>query len=189
MALRIGVIAEDHSDIDVFEEITRKISKKDFVLRKFVGRGCGKIKKECAGWAQNLRDQNCSLLVLIHDLDENDLTSLEKQLTIALHPSPIKNNLIVIPVKEIEAWLLSDEVAIKSAMNIKVSIPAVGNPESIDNPKEYLERLVEKKTMGKKHYLNTTHNKKIAALLNLAKVKKCKSFLPLELFLNRHLAN
>lgn len=189
MAIRIGVIAENHSDIDIFEEIARKISKKEIVLRKFVGRGCGKIKKECADWARNLKEQNCSLLVLIHDLDDNDLSRLKQQLNDALHPPSIKNNIVVVPVREIEAWLLSDESAIRSAMNIKSPVAAIGNPESIDNPKEYLERLVERKTNGRKHYLNTAHNKKIAALLNIAKVKKCKSFLPLELFLSQHLSN
>jgi hypothetical protein len=189
MAIRIGVIAENDSDIDVFEEIVKKISKKQIALRRFIGKGCGKIRKECVGWAKNFKEQNCSLLVLLHDLDRNNLPDLMQQLRTALNPPYIKHHIIVIPVREIEAWLLSDEIAIRTAMNIKSVIPSIGNPESIDDPKEYLERLVEKKSLGRKHYLNTVHNKKIASLLNLTKIKKCKSFLPLESFLQQHLAH
>lgn len=187
MTIRIGLIAEDHSDVDVFAEIAVKIAKKDFLVRKFVGKGCGKLKKECKNWATNLKEQNCTLLVLIHDLDKNEIPNLQKQLIQALSPSPIKHNLVVIPVREIEAWLLSDEDAIRSAMNLRTKVPRVANPESLDSPKEHLGRLVEQKSGGRKHYLNTVHNKKIASLLKIENVRRCKSFLPLEQFLRQHI--
>ncbi len=187
MTIRIGVIAEDQSDVDIFDALTRKIAKKDYAIRKFVGHGCGKIKKDCFQWAQNLREQKCSLLILIHDLDNNKYSNLEQELIKALSPSPIKNNLVVIPIKEIEAWLLSDENAIQSAMNLKNKVPRIPNPENIENPKEYLGRLVEQKSGGSKHYLNTVHNKKIASTLSIEEVRRCKSFFVLEQFLVKHI--
>jgi hypothetical protein len=186
MITRIGVIAEDRSDIDVFCEITRKIAKRDFVIKPFLGKGCGKLRRECSGWAVNLREQNCTLLVLIHDLDNNEISDLQNQLREALGLSPIRNSLIVIPVKEIEAWLLSDEDAIRQAMNLRTRVSRIPNPETIDNPKEHIERLVEQKSQGRKHYLNTVHNKKIASMINIEKLKRCKSFLPLEQFLRQY---
>jgi hypothetical protein len=187
MTIRIGLIAEDHSDVDVFTEIAGKIAKRDFLVKKFVGKGCGKLKKECKSWAKNLKEQHCTLLVLIHDLDKNEAPYLQKQLMQALSPAPIKDNLIVIPVREIEAWLLSDEDAIRSAMNLRIKVPHIANPESLDNPKEHLGRLVEQKSEGRKHYLNTVHNKKIASLLRIENIRRCKSFLPLEQFLRQYI--
>jgi len=187
MTTRIGVIAEDISDVDVFREIVVKIAKRDFAIRKFVGFGCGKIKRECNRWARNLKEQNCTLLVLLHDLDKNNYTDLQSNLIGALSPSPIKNNIIVIPIKEVEAWLLSDEDAIRAVMNLRTKVSRVPNPENIDNPKEYLGRLIEQKSGGTKHYLNTVHNKKLASMVRLQSLERCKSFLHLEKFLLKNL--
>lgn len=187
MTTKIGVIAEDNSDVDVINELVVKISNKEIAIRKFVGHGCGKLRRECHQWAQNLKGQGCSLLILLHDLDNNDLSQLRAQLSQALHPSPIRSNVIIIPVKEIEAWLLSDEIAIRAAMNLRVAVKRISNPESVGNPKEYLGRLVEQKSNGTKHYLNTVHNKRIAALLSLEKLRRCRSFAPLESFVTENL--
>lgn len=187
MTTKIGVIAEDISDIDVFHEIVLKISKRDFAIRKFVGFGCGKIKRECNRWAKNLKEQNCALLVLIHDLDKNNVVDLHRQLVDSLSPSPIKKYIVVLPIKEIEAWLLSDEDAIRAVMNLRTKVSRIPNPENIDHPKEFLEKLIEKKSGGTKYYLNTVHNKKLAAKVKLENLKRCKSFLGLEKFLLEHL--
>ncbi len=187
MITRIGVIAEDVSDIDVLSELVGKITNHTYVIRKFVGYGCGKIKRECNRWARNLKEQNCSVLILMHDLDERDLPELKKELVDALYPSPIRNNIIAIPVKEIEAWLLSDEDAIRQGMNLRSKVSRIPNPEGIHRPKEHLGRLVEQRSGGTKHYLNTVHNRRIASALTVEKVRRCKSFLPLEQFIMKNI--
>jgi hypothetical protein len=188
MTIRIGVIAEDDCDIDVIKELIPKITPgKNFVVRKFVGHGCGKVRGKCRQWAQNLKEQNCSILILLHDLDDKVLRELQDNLFQTLNPCPIRKYVIVIPVKEIEAWLLSDEEAIRVAMNIRATISRIPNPETIMDPKKHLQHLVEIRSGKTKHYLNTVHNKKIAAELRVERLKRCESFLPLESFLLAHI--
>ena len=54
--IRIGVIAEDTSDVEVLYELTAKlIEPNKFSFRRFVGKGCGKIKRKCGAWASALQ--------------------------------------------------------------------------------------------------------------------------------------
>jgi uncharacterized protein DUF4276 len=184
MKNRLGIIAEDRSDVEVVAAIAVKVaSGRPLVVRSFVGHGCGKLRCKSRQWATNLREQQCNMLVLVHDLDKAHLPSLQAQLAGALYPSPIAHHILVIPVHEIEAWLLSDGSAIKRALNIKSPMPKVANPETIFNPKERLERLVYSVSHRTKRYLSTVHNRRIATELDLNKVRRCRSFAPLEAFL------
>jgi hypothetical protein len=185
---RIGLIAEDSSDVEVINELIRKIAAgRQFTIKKFVGHGCGKIRGKCLQWAQALKNQRCSSVILLHDLDNKSLPELEKQLKDSFRPCPIKKNVIIIPVQEIEAWLLCDEVAIKKALNLKDKVTHVANPESIVDPKKRLEEIIYLRSGKTKRYINTIHNRKIAAEISLTKLRRCKSFSPLEKFLHENL--
>jgi hypothetical protein len=120
---------------------------------------------------------------VIHDLDCNQLLQLQGDIRGALHPSPIADHIIVIPVREIEAWLLADHNAVGKALNLSKSIGKIPNPEAILRPKERLRDLVYFKSDKRKHYVNTIDNKKIASHTNLRNLRRCKSFVPLEAFL------
>src|ERR1700722_9838032 len=104
----IGVIAEDDSDIAVIDALVGKLAKAPYVIRPVSANGCGKIIGKCRGWAQNLRDRGCQCLLIVHDLDLRNITQLNEQLRASLEPSPISPHIVVIPVREIEAWLLAD---------------------------------------------------------------------------------
>ena len=68
MINRIGLIAEDYSDFEVVKQLTRKIAgSRQFVIKKFIGHGCGKIRQKCLQWAQVLKDKGCSSIILLHD--------------------------------------------------------------------------------------------------------------------------
>lgn len=182
MSKYVGVIAEDISDVDVINEIIAKVTNRNnFKIKKFIGHGRGKVLGKCHDWARNLKIKKCTLLIIIHDLDTNNLATLRKELGQALSPSPIVNNIIVIPIREIEAWLLADHLAINKTFGIKLN--KVPNPESIIRPKEHLKRLVYLKSMKRKIYINSAHNKKIAANATLKNFSRCKSFIPLNDFL------
>ena len=184
---RLGIIAEDDSDVDVVKVLASKVlPRQTLVVRSFVGRGCGKLRSKSRYWASSLREQKCSILVLVHDLDTARLATLRAQLAEALDPSPIANSVIVIPVHEIEAWLLSDSVAIRRAFHLKKPVPKTANPESIPRPKERLEHVVYATSRKTKRYVNTLHNGRIAAELDLNLVRRCPSFLLLENFLRQH---
>lgn len=174
----IGIIAEDESDVNSAKVLIKRIANNDHIgIRKFIGKGCGNIRKKCNAWANQLMLKGCSILILIHDLDTKDLNNLSGELSSALSPCPINKYMICIPVKEFEAWFLSDPEAIQRAMNLKKTPRIVGIPEQINSPKEYLGSIVFKTSQKEKIYINTRHNEKIARVLSVQKVKaRCNSF-------------
>lgn len=176
---RIGLIVEAQSDFETVKEIIAKISTKTkIVLKKALGKGCGKIRVKCRRMAIDLDNKGCEGLIIIHDLDDNDELELRKRILYSINPNPIGDYAIVIPIKAIEAWLLSDMKAIMNVFNYKKGkIKEIPNTEKIDKPKTYLTNLVNKRM--KKRYLNTAHNSKIAKKMDLNKIMKCKSFHPL----------
>jgi hypothetical protein len=186
MSIYIGVIAEDNSDVEVIEEIiAKKKSRHLFKLKKFVGHSCGKVRTKCHEWACILSIQKCSILILLHDLDENAVSDLRREIEEKLRPSPIATHIIVIPVREIEAWLLADHEAINKTFGL--SLKKIPNPESIRRPKEHLRDLVYLRSQKRRVYLNTAHNGKIAAKATLKQLSRCSSFVPLNDFLTEAL--
>jgi len=176
----VGIIAEDDSDVDSFKILIRRISGNGQIgIKKFVGRGCGKIKRKCNAWAKQLRDRGCGTLIIIHDLDNNVLDELRRKITIALDPCPVKKHMICIPVREFEAWLLSDVESIKLGLNLRNAPKEVRFPERIESAKEYLEKIVDKASNGEKLYLNTKHNAKLSEIITIDNIiSHCPSFVP-----------
>lgn len=182
MSSIIGLIAEDKSDIEVINEILgRYFTGNSYSIKKYVGNGCGKLKQKCASWADNLVKRGCNFIIVFHDLDKNDEMVLRKTLTDKIDAINIDHYLIVIPIEEMEAWLLSDPQALKKTFKLKKPPRVTLNTESINSPKEYLRDLIWKS--GKVRYLNTVHNVKIARNISLANYRRCKSFKPLDKYL------
>lgn len=180
--LKIGVIAEEDNDVDVLYEFTSKlIAKKSFSFKQFVGHGCGKLRRKCGVWANNLHQRGCSHLVILHDLDvwkENELRAiLDKSIT----GVAFRLSVVLIPIQELEAWLLSDAQALRKVFGMRQDPKTPARPERIASPKEYLGRLIWKST--KARYLNTIHNKKIAAETRIPSLAKCPSFSRYPIFL------
>ena len=189
MAIKIGIIAEDKSDVDVVTAFAKSLAAKTIQTKWFKGDGCGKIHAKCHSWAEALRLKGCSVLILLHDLDEKKVTVLHKSLTGALMPSPISKFIIAIPIRELEAWLLCDNAAITSALKLKKAFPRIANPETIFRPKERLRDLVYSLSQQRITYVTTIHNPKIAEKASIEEIaKRCASFLPLKQFLETHLA-
>jgi hypothetical protein len=174
----VGVIAEDTSDINTIDILIRKIAHSRYSIKSFKGDGCGKIIGKCRAWSQNLFEQGCRYLLIFHDLDKKDIAQLRAKLASALGVCPIERHLIVIPVEEIEAWLLADHAAITATMNLKTPQKAIADPENIRNPKERLARLVYEKSRHARRYINTVDNVKIASALKPENLMRCRSFVP-----------
>ncbi len=187
----IGIIAEDDSDFLSARMLIKRISANNkLTAHKFLGKGCGKIKKKCNAWAKVLNKKGCGTLVLIHDSDTNNPDRLRTELKIALSPCPIQNHLICIPIQEFEAWFLSDPDAIKSGLKLRKAPSIKGLPEQIDSPKEFLGELVHRTSNGEKIYINTKHNEKISQFLSIKKVlNRCPSFSSFYCFIRKHLSN
>jgi hypothetical protein len=190
--MKIGIIAEDDSDVAVLREITLKlIGSSNVGFSKFVGDGCGKLRRKCGAWAKNLVRQGCPWVVVLHDLDTFNEGALRAQLTASVLTCGARLTVVLIPRRELEAWLLYDAAAIAAAFR-EHQLPKVpGNPENLADPKKHLRDLVWRKY--KKHYLNTIHNAVIASHIKVALLEKSGSFAPHVVFtkslkarLNRH---
>lgn len=175
--MKMGVIAEGDSDVAVIREITLSLLKPHKLkFKQFVGDGCGKLRRKCAAWARNLVLQGCHWVIVVHDLDTYDETALRIQLSRAVANAGAKNTVVLIPKREIEAWLLYDGKAIAGAFRESKPPKLPGDPELLPDPKEYLREIVWKQY--EKQYLNTVHNHRIAKLLNVSRLKKSASFSP-----------
>jgi hypothetical protein len=182
MAIKIGVIAEDISDIQVITEIVAKYLKPNsFSTKHFVGKGCGKLKNKCRAWVDSLIKQGCEHIFIFHDLDRNNEVHLRESIQGKIAELGFKNSLIVIPIEELEAWLLSDINAIRSVFSITAPLKQIPNAEMVKSPKEHIEKLVRK--ANNKIYLNTVHNKKIANLTLVEQLKTCSSYMPLHTYI------
>ncbi len=129
---------------------------------------------------QNL---GCTRFIVCHDADGPDpIPNRERVKNRIINPSGIRRDYcIVIPVQELEAWILAD---IECATNIFSSwMPAaIRNPEAISRPKEYLEKL-SRTCRQRPRYIHAVHNEQMAKHLDLKKVsRKCPAFRDLEEF-------
>jgi Domain of unknown function (DUF4276) len=175
--VKMGIIAEDDSDVAVVREFTLALVRpRRLGFRRFVGDGCGKLRRKCRAWAENLVQQGCPWIAVVHDLDINDEKTLRIELTGAIAHSGAQASVVLIPKREIEAWLLYDAAAIAAAFRERGHARLPGNPESISDPKRHLRDLVWKKY--RKEYLNTVHNVLIAKRINLKLLRSSQSFAP-----------
>lgn len=183
----IGIIAEEKEDVRVLETFAAKIvNEKAFSVKHFVGHGCGKLKKKCAIWANVLKTRGCELLIVVHDADAPHSTDVHAQLCSLLADCDLSKKLILVPVEELEAWLLADPAAIKKAFRMKRSPTIDSRPETIGSPKEKLRDIVWKES--KKRYVNSIHNPLIAKHVAIDRVlKKCPSFAPFPEFLTTNI--
>jgi len=173
--MSIGIIAEDNSDVDVMKAIALTILRpRNVAFKRFVGDGCGKLRRKCAAWATNLVRQGCRWVAVVHDLDTNEEESLRNTLTAAVDAANAEAAVVVIPRREIEAWLLYDASAIANAFG-EVKRPRLpGDPEMLTDPKRHLEQLVWR--TYRKRYLNTVHNAKIALHIDVSHLRRSNSF-------------
>ncbi len=175
--MKIGIIAEDESDVAVVREITLNLLKPKVVgFKRFLGGGCGKLRRKCSAWARNLVCQGCPCVVVVHDLDVHNEKQLRADLANAIKPAGATATVVLIPRREIEAWLLYDGAAIASAFRERRPPRLPGNPESLVDPKKHLRDLIWKKY--RKEYLNTVHNAVIAKEIDVLCLRDCRSFLP-----------
>jgi hypothetical protein len=175
--MKVGIIAEDDTDVAVVREVTLSLMRPRTVgFKRFIGNGCGKLRRKCGAWAINLVQQGCPWLAVVHDLDLYNEQQLRVELTEAIAPAKPKASVVLIPKREIEAWLLYDALAIAQVFNENQLAKLPGQPETLTDPKKHLRDLIWKKY--RKQYLNTIHNALIASRINVELLAKCASFAP-----------
>jgi hypothetical protein len=166
----IGIIAEDKSDVTCLSVLIHKICPDKTIILQGRGMGGGgnmfnatKMLRQI----QAMADDGCQHLVIIHDLDRNDTgelndeNNLRNRLQQTINGCKIVDKCIVIPIEEIEAWLLSEQY---------------DHPQQVHNPKSILRKT-------NKNY-KTSDNPKYAQKIDISLIaKKCPSFKPLQEFI------
>ena len=173
-----AVLAEDRSDVDSLVVLIRRISgmTNATILRKGFG-GCGELCRKAWSHIKDFADQGATHFIVCHDSDGNDPEAVREKVLGSLRAKldVPKDCCIVVPVQELEAWIIADEEAIKRAMPSLVIKP-VARPETVPSPKEWL-RSESRRGRSRPLYSPPIHNAKVAAYLDLKKVeKKCPSF-------------
>ena len=179
-----GIIGEDASDVNVLKVLVRRLRQDAGVPIKVKGyAGCGEMLRKGVAQLCAFADLGCTRFIICHDADGPDPAERFHRVNQELvRPAGIAGRCcVVIPVQELEAWILAD---IQAVTNVFASWhpESVANPESIQSPKEHLERLSRALNL-RPRYSHATHNERVAKYLDLAMVKrKCPSFRPLQEF-------
>jgi hypothetical protein len=185
--IKLGIIAEDKSDVKTLEKIIPKIKpSRSFSFKDMVTKGCAKIKIKGQAYSKTLKDRGCTHLIVVQDSDGKNADHLKRDLEKSIDTTHIKDRLILVTVQELEAWLLADTEAIHKCFSKAkgVSLKQFHSPETINNPKEKIEEYVYAKY--KTRYLNTVHNAKIAENINIKNLaSRCPAFLNLQSFINK----
>ena len=179
-----GVLGEDKSDFQTLKILVQRLADKkkvDILGKGYTG--CGELLKKGGEDLKLLSDMGCTRFIIAHDADQRDSKEVGQMLMDKIvKPSGIKKSIcLLVPVQEIEAWLLADVCAASNLFKGWRPKPEP-NPESIARPKEYLEKL-SRLAGGSPRYRHAMHNPQLAKHIDLVKVSKsCPSFRPLETF-------
>jgi hypothetical protein len=173
-----AILAEDDSDAEAMSHIVRKHYRNDRLSVKTKGYdGCGGLLRKGARDIRTWLDQGIKQFVVCHDADGHRPEVIrQKVIDKIVRPAKAeKVCCIVVPVQEIEAWLIADEAAIKQVIP-SFRLKGHNQPESIPSPKEWLIDQ-SRASNGKPLYSPKTFNAAVAKRLRFDVVKKkCPSF-------------
>jgi hypothetical protein len=179
-----GVLGEDDSDVETLKVLIRRLAKQDRLPVRGKGfDGGAKLLRKGASALRTLSSLGCKRFVVCHDADGHDpserLQSVREE--IIKRAEVPGESCIVIPVQELEAWILADVAAVTNIFT-GWTPGSVSNPEGIAKAKEYLEKL-SRAGLSRPRYSHATHNARVADYLDLGIVhQKCPSFRPLAAF-------
>ena len=180
-----GVLGEDTSDVKMLQVFIRRLAGDRSIKMRCKGfSGCANLLKDGTNVLRAMLDLGCSRFVVCYDADGPDPADhKEKVMSRIVRPAGVTDNCcVLVPVQEIEAWILADIESITRIFSSWRPV-AISNPEAIERPKEHLKTL--SRAFGIR-YDHVVYNERVAAHLNLQTVcGKCPSFRPLLEFVRR----
>ncbi|MBB6431573.1 DUF4276 family protein [Algisphaera agarilytica] len=176
--MKLAILAEDVSDCDVLKNVVRLLEPGIGFSFKAKGyNGCSGLLRKGFRDMKSWHQQGVDRFLICHDADSNspeDVCAKVKRDVIRKSGATCLS-CIAVPVEEIEAWLVADESAIKTVLP-KFNFSGHPNPESINSPKEWLEKKSRAQN-GRPLYAHKVFNPRVAEVLDLSVVKKkCPSF-------------
>lgn len=173
-----AVLAEDRSDADALVVLVKRLSgePRQRVLKHGFS-GCGELCRKAASHVQDFAAQGAEHFIVCHDADDNDPQAIKRKVRTCLaQKAPMPEHCcIVVPVQELEAWIIADERAITTVIP-SLTIRGMPRPERQASPKEWLVRE-SRRGRSQPLYVPTIHNAKVAEHLDTETVAaKCPSF-------------
>lgn len=187
MTMTLGMIVEGASDYDVLNTLLGRMCRTRYRVLRVLSRGCGKLRTKGEAFARDLKVRGCSALVVAQDLDDQDFSVLSDSLTCLTEAVHFDKKCIVIPIREIEAWLLSDEYGIRAAFPSLRKVPAATpSPEGVLDAKGRLYDIVLAASNKRLEYACSSDNVRIAKNVDIEKIRaKCPSFSAFAEFVNK----
>lgn len=183
---RFAVLGEHRSDAETIVVLMKRLLHDDRASIRLKGyNGCSQLRRKGAKQIRLFANLGANRFVVCHDADGPDpAPAHEKVRREVVEPSGVQESCcILIPVEELEAWIIADERAISQTIPTFAS-PAVSNPEGQNDPKEWIIRQ-SKQNRSRPLYVPSMHNARVAKYLDLDRVaEKCPSFKPLVAFLS-----
>jgi hypothetical protein len=121
--------------------------------------------------SERLEENGATIIIILTDLDTDQCITNTKE-----RISPLTKQIVVISVKEIEAWFISDSAAMSSLLKQNF---VSDNPESFDNPFEEIQSIsldkIQRGIGTKTRFANNFVRNHKFSILNAAKHPKCNS--------------
>ncbi len=176
---RYAVLGEDRSDAETLRVLIRRIAGNERLTVKPKGYdGCGQLLRKGARDLDEFLSQGYDRFVVAYDADRDDPAAcLAEALSRVVERSRAASSAccVVVPVEELEAWLLADVAAVTQKWPSWRPDP-IANPERVRDPKEHLEKL-SRDSQQRPRYSHAVDNPSLAGLIDLKIVeKKCPSF-------------
>jgi Domain of unknown function (DUF4276) len=158
-----GMIGEDDSDVETLKVIVRRLANNSNLPIMAKGySGCAEMLRKGARQLQACCDSGCTKLIVCYDSDGCPVAERVS----AVHEHIVKPfggskpYVVVVPVQELESWILAD---IKAVTRVFPSWRPreVVSPELIRSPKEHLEKL-SRDAKKRPRYSHATHNRVVA---------------------------
>ncbi|HLO40652.1 MAG TPA: DUF4276 family protein [Phycisphaerales bacterium] len=175
----LAILAEDQSDAEALKVIVRKHLKNESLSIRMKGYDGGgnllaKGWRDIASW----RRRGYTKFLLCHDSDGRSVDDVLKTLrdeVIQRCGLSSECFCLVVPVQELEAWLIADEVAVQDEIP-SFRFTGHEHPENIKSPKEWLQDESHSKK-ARPLYVPKLNNPGIASKLRHDVVaRKCPSF-------------
>ena len=170
---RFGLVVEGSYDEAALTELIHKCAHSQVDV---IGRPCGSkqaLMKRFPGFLEEFRyGSDINKALVVRDANNEDPADLIKRMQSKVpdrvYPFPVK---LLTIVRELEAWLLADEIAISAVTGKKPSM--VQKPENLGNPKERLEKVLSEARIA----YTAEVARKIAASVTIETLKaRCPSF-------------
>lgn len=174
----VAILAEDVSDAETLRVIVKAAFANSKLPTRLKGyEGCPKLRRKCAKDIRAWAAEGIERFIVCHDADRRSFLDVERDVRGCLQAVVNYEQLccIAIPVQEIEAWIIADELAVTKAIPT-FRLKSHANPESIDSPKEW---LINRSRAGRSRPLYVPSFSNVVAaeyLRHDVVARKCASF-------------